>query len=65
MDRNLVIQYTIVGIILLAVAVWLTVKFIRKGKRRGSGACAGCALSAHCSKPTPDPSSKDCHTPRK
>lgn len=48
MDTNIIIQYTIVGIIILAVIVWILVKFLKKNKRSGSCCCTDCGLSEKC-----------------
>ncbi len=41
------IQYIIVGMILLASAIWIVVKFRRKRKGKDSG-CCGCSLQESC-----------------
>lgn len=48
LDNNMIIQYTIVGIIILIALIWLAVKVIRKSKGKDKGACCGCALSEKC-----------------
>lgn len=48
MDKNLAIQYTAVGIIIIAALVWLVIKFNRQRKNKGSSSCCGCALSGKC-----------------
>jgi len=48
MDKNLVIQYTAVGIVIIGALVWLLVKFIKRRKCRENGMCHGCALSDKC-----------------
>lgn len=48
LPTGLIIQYTIVGAILVAAVVWVIYKaFTRKGRAKG-GSCCGCALSEHC-----------------
>ncbi len=50
MSTNLIIQYTFVGLILLAVAVALAWKFLKlKNMGAPKGGC-GCALSESCGK---------------
>lgn len=46
MDKNLAIQYTVVGLIIIAALIWLVIKFIKRKKKHG--ACCGCALSEKC-----------------
>ena len=41
------IQYIIVGIILMASAIWILVKF-RKNKQGGDPGCCGCSLQDAC-----------------
>ena len=48
-DNNLVIQYSIVGIILLLACVWIVWKIIRNNKKKNNS-CCGCALSDSCKK---------------
>ena len=50
MDANYILQYTLVGLILLAVCVLIVVKTIRKSSRKGSGGCCGCSLNESCQK---------------
>lgn len=47
MDRNLAIQYTAVGLIIIAALIWLVMKFLKR--KRKKGACCGCILSDKCS----------------
>ena len=49
MTTNLIIQYTLVGIILLAATVWIIWKLI-KMKKNGAKSCCGCSLSESCGK---------------
>ncbi len=42
------IQYIIIGVILLASAIWIIVKFRRKKQGKDSG-CCGCSLQDACS----------------
>ena len=43
------VQYTIVGVIILAAIVWAIVKITRISKNKGS-ACCGCGLADTCNK---------------
>ncbi len=46
MDRNLIIQYTLVGVILLVAIIWIVIKVLfSKNKNK----CCGCGLSDKCS----------------
>lgn len=47
LSTNLIIQYVAVGAILLAVAVWVAVKFI-KMRKEGPKSCCGCGLADKC-----------------
>lgn len=47
-SSNLLIQYILVGIILLSVAVWIIVKIVRLRKKGVSPACAGCVIANRC-----------------
>lgn len=49
MTTNLIIQYTIVGVILLAILTWLIVKLTKLRKNENDG-CCGCSLSEVCGK---------------
>lgn len=46
-STNLLIQYIIVGAILLAASVWIILKLI-KIRKQGPRSCCGCALSQTC-----------------
>ncbi len=46
-DYNLLIQYIILGIIMLGVIVWIIRKITKKSKSSGNS-CCGCALSEKC-----------------
>lgn len=52
MDLNTIIQYSLVGICIAAIAVRIIIKFVRLRKRGLShiNSCCGCSLSSHCSK---------------
>lgn len=45
----MVIQYSVVGVILLAACLWILWKIIKKQKNR-SDSCCGCSLADNCSK---------------
>ncbi len=45
---SIIIQYIIVGAILLASAIWIVVKFRRKRQGKDAG-CCGCSLQDACS----------------
>lgn len=47
---NIIIQYSLVGIILLAIAIFLFVKILRRSKENSSGGCCGCGLAENCKK---------------
>lgn len=48
-SANLLIQYILVGVILLAATVWIIWKLI-KIKKHGPKSCCGCSLSESCGK---------------
>lgn len=48
MSTNLIIQYTLVGICLLAACVWIVVKVSKRNKNQSG--CFGCSLSETCGK---------------
>lgn len=47
MDKNILIQYTIVAILILGAIVWIAVKAIRASRGKGKS-CCGCVLSDKC-----------------
>ena len=49
LTADLIIQYSIVGLILLAALGWILWKLLRKQKN-SKGPCCGCALSDSCKK---------------
>lgn len=60
MDRNLLIQYIVTGILVLAALIWIIVKLVKMAKGKESG-CPGCALSDRCTKPEKSQKrNKDC-----
>lgn len=46
-SSSLVIQYIIVGLILLATVIWIIVKIV-KLKKHGATSCCGCSTAASC-----------------
>lgn len=60
MDTNIIIQYTIVGVIILAAVIWIAMKAFKKNRNKNSS-CCGCALSDNCA--TPKKKSSDCCKP--
>lgn len=49
LTTDLIIQYSIVGLILLAACVWIILK-IKKRKKNDSDACCGCTIADSCKK---------------
>ena len=49
-SANLIIQYIIVGLILVGVVVWILRKIIILGKRGNAKSCCGCSLANACGK---------------
>lgn len=49
LTTSLIIQYSIVGIVLLAICIWIFWKIFKKNKNTNNS-CCGCALSEGCSK---------------
>lgn len=49
-STNLILQYIVVGAILVAVAVWIIWKLIRLKKHGKPDACCGCGLYESCNK---------------
>ena len=52
LTTGLIIQYSIVGVILLALCIWMIWKAVRK-KNKPSGGCCGCAIADTCKKRKP------------
>lgn len=50
LSPDMIIQYSIVGLILLAACVWIIYKVAKNRKKGDSNSCCGCALSDSCSK---------------
>lgn len=48
-STDMIIQYSIVGIILLAAFGWILWKMLRKQKKMNNS-CCGCAISETCQK---------------
>lgn len=57
MDTNLLIQYILVGICIIAAIVWICVKFFGKNKKNGCN-CGGCSFSSNCT--SQKSADKDC-----
>lgn len=49
MNRNELILYTIAGIIILIMLVWILIKALKKNK--SASKCDGCALTDTCVRP--------------
>ena len=47
---DLVVQYSIVGLVFLAACVWMIWKIVKRNKRESGGSCCGCGLADHCNK---------------
>lgn len=57
---NIAVQYTLVGLFILAALAWILVKVLRKNKK-GSG-CCGCVLADSCQQTKQQKNEKsDCH----
>lgn len=50
LNTNLIIQYTLVGIVLLGVTVWAVWKIINIRKEGTQSACSCCAINRNCAK---------------
>lgn len=50
MTTDLIIQYSIVGGIILAALAWIVWKSLRKNKKNSGSSCCGCALEDSCKK---------------
>lgn len=49
LSTNLIIQYTIVGLILFSAVVWVIYSYIKNRKKDyAGGGCCGCSLQQHC-----------------
>ena len=46
---NFIIQYTVVGLIILMALGWIIWKTFKKG-RTGTGSCCDCGLAQYCEK---------------
>lgn len=46
---DMIIQYSVVGLVLLAALAWISWKIFRKNKK-DEGPCCGCGLSDTCTK---------------
>lgn len=47
---DMVIQYSLVGLVLLCACVWIIIKIYKSNKKGSLGSCCGCQLSDHCKK---------------
>lgn len=47
---DMIIQYSVVGAVLLAACGWILWKLLRKKPNKNSGSCCGCALADNCDK---------------
>ena len=47
---NMIIQYSVVGLALLAACIWIIWKLYRKNKKGASDTCCNCALAEKCEK---------------
>lgn len=47
---SLIIQYILVGIILLAAIVWIAIRLFRLRKKGAGRSCCGCSLADSCNK---------------
>lgn len=50
-NTNMIIQYSLVGLALLAAFAWILWKSLKKEKKIGSS-CCGCSLAENCNKKT-------------
>lgn len=48
LTANLIIQYCIVGLVLLGAVVWIIWKLVGLRKRGNVKSCCGCALAGSC-----------------
>lgn len=48
LTANLIIQYCIVGLVLLGAVVWIIWKLVGLRKRSNVKSCCGCALAGSC-----------------
>ncbi|MDE6770493.1 MAG: FeoB-associated Cys-rich membrane protein [Muribaculaceae bacterium] len=55
---NETVQYIIVGVVLLAAAVYIAMKLVNLRKKGKIDSCCGCTLSENCNKKH---NKKDCH----
>lgn len=50
LTADMIIQYSIVGLILLVACGWIIWKLFKKRKDKPSGSCCGCAIADSCKK---------------
>ena len=48
-STDLIIQYSVVGAVLLAACIWIILKIFKKNKQ-SRNSCCGCAISDTCKK---------------
>ncbi|MCH5227585.1 MAG: FeoB-associated Cys-rich membrane protein [Muribaculaceae bacterium] len=48
-STDIIIQYSIVGLIILAACLWIMWKLLKK-RKEGISSCCGCTLSDTCNK---------------
>lgn len=66
LTANLIIQYCIVGLVLLGAVVWIIWKLVGLRKRGNMKSCCGCALAGSCaSKNKKTEKRNECNTGKK
>ncbi len=58
-SMSLALQYTLIGIIFLAIILWMVVRMRKRIKSGGAGGCCGCAIKDSCKKPQLKQGAKD------
>lgn len=59
---NNIIQYALVGLILIAIIIWIVWKLIKLRKKGDTlNSCCGCAFTDSCRKPERKLNEKQCH----
>lgn len=48
MSRNEVIQWSVVGIIILLAILWVALRILRLSRNKSSDSCSCCDSSQHC-----------------
>lgn len=49
-STNIIIQYSIIALVLLAACGWIIWKLFKRNQEGSSGSCCGCSLSKTCEK---------------